>query len=163
MVKVVFEQFFKRNPGLFPRLVLVVLVIFGIAVQSWYARARLVSSNYRNEAPFWIEIGDKLGHDASVIGLTQDYGYRLAYWGWLGSSSWYTSADINVRYMAGQNIDMAQKFADDIAGKQFFLVTMFGEFNSQPVIKELLFSHYPIFAETDEYIIFDLRHPFDQP
>jgi hypothetical protein len=163
LVKVVFDRFFERNPGLFPRLVLVVLVLFGVAVQSWYARARLASFDYNNEPPFWAEIGDKLGHTASVIGLTQDYGYRLAYWGWQGSSSWYTTADIAVRYMAGQNIDLAQKFTDDIAGKQYFLVTMFGEFNNQPVIKDLLYSHYPIFAQTDEYVIFDLQHPLSQP
>jgi hypothetical protein len=40
---------------------------------------------------------------------------------------------------------------------------MFGEFNNQPVIRDLLYSHYPIFAQTDEYIIFDLQHPMDQP
>jgi len=163
LVKIVFERFFDRNPGLFPRLVLVVLVLFGVAVQSWYARARLASADYRSEAPFWAAIGDKLEHNASVIGLTQDYGYRLAYWGWLGSSSWYTSADISVRYLAGQNIDFAKQFAEDTAGKQYFLVTMFGEFENQPVIKDLLYSHYPIYAQTDEYIIFDLQHSLSQP
>jgi 4-amino-4-deoxy-L-arabinose transferase-like glycosyltransferase len=163
LVKVVFERFFARNPGLFPRLILVVLVLFGVAVQSWYARARLATYDYYNEPAFWAEIGDKLGHNAEVIGLTQDYGYRLAYWGWQGSTSWYTSADIAVRYLAGQNIDFAQKFAEDVAGKQYFLVTMFGEFDDQPVIKDLLTSNYPVYAETDEYIIFDLRHPLTQP
>jgi 4-amino-4-deoxy-L-arabinose transferase-like glycosyltransferase len=163
VVRVVFERFFERNPGLFPRLVLVVLVLFGVAVQSWYARARLASADYSNEPSFWAGLGDKLGHDASIIGLTEDYGYRLAYWGWQGSSAWYTSADIAVRYMAGQNIDLAKKFAEDTAGKQYFLVTMFGEFNNQPVIKDLLNLHYPIFAQTDEYIIFDLQHPLSQP
>ncbi|MBU2610113.1 MAG: glycosyltransferase family 39 protein [Chloroflexi bacterium] len=159
VVKVVLERFFQRNPGLFPRLVLVVLVLFGTAVQAWYARARLASADYRNEAPFWEEIGDKLGHTAAVIGLTQDYGYRLAYWGWQNSSAWFTSADIQVRYMAGQDLDIRQKFAEDTAGKQYFLVTMFGELNNQPVIKDLLYSRYPVYAETDEYVIFDLQHP----
>jgi hypothetical protein len=163
LVKVVFERFFARNPGFFPRLILVVLVLFGVAVQSWYARSRLATYDYYNEPTFWAEIGDKLGHNAEVIGLSQDYGYRLAYWGWQGSTSWYTSADIAVRYLAGQNIDFAQKFAEDVAGKQYFLVTMFGEFDGQPVIKDLLTSNYPVYAETDEYIIFDLRHPLTQP
>jgi len=163
LVKAVFERFAERSPGYFPRLVLAALVLFALAVQLWIARTRLVATEYRNEAPFWAEIGDKLGHQASVIGLTQDYGYRLAYWGWQGSSAWFTSGDIAVRYMAGQNFDPAQKFAEDIAGKQYFLVTMFGEFNNQPVIRDLLYSHYPIFAQTDEYVIFDLQHALDQP
>jgi len=163
LVKVVFTRFFERNPGLFPRLVLVVLVLFGVAVQSWYARARMASSEYRNEAPFWAEIGDKLGHSPAVIGLTQDYGYRLAYWGWQGSTAWFTSADIGVRYLAGQDVNVMQKFKEDTAGKQYFLVTMFGELDNQPVVKDLLYAHYPIFAQTDEYVIFDLQHPLTQP
>jgi hypothetical protein len=61
--------------------------------------------------------------------------------------------------MAGQDeADIARKFTEDIAGKQYFLVTMLGEFENQPVIKDYLYSHYPVFAETDEYIIFDLQH-----
>ncbi len=163
LVKLVFEKFSERNPGILPRLVLVVLVLFGVAVQSWYAIARLKSQEYRHEVAFWQEVGDTLGHDANVIGLTQDYGYRLTYWGWQNSTAWYTSGDIAVRYMAGQDIDLAQKFSEDIAGKQYFLVTMFGEFDNQPVIKDLLYSHYPIYAETDEYVIFDLQHPLSQP
>ena len=163
LVKVVFERFFARNSDLLPRLILIVLVVFGVAVQSWYARARMAVSTHYTEPALWAEIGDKLGHTASVVGLTQDYGYRLAYWGWQGSSSWFTSADIALRYLAGQNIDLAKKFAEDTAGKQYFLVTMFAEFNNQPVIKDLLNSHYPIVAQTDEYIIYDLQHPLSQP
>jgi hypothetical protein len=163
LVKVVFEKFHERNPGLLARLVLVALIIAGAAVQSYYGIARLVGSSYRHEVAFWQEIGDLLGHEASVIGLTQDYGYRLAYWGWQSSAAWFTSADIKVRYMAGQSVDVKERFAEDIAGKDFFVVTTFGEFDSQPVIKEILTNNYPVFAQTDEYIIFDLREPNDQP
>jgi 4-amino-4-deoxy-L-arabinose transferase-like glycosyltransferase len=163
VVGAAFERFHERAAGILPRLVITALVVFAVAVQCWYARARLVAADYRSEAPFWQELGDLLGHEASVIGLTQDYGYRLAYWGMQPSSAWFTSADIDLRYRAGQDIDLAQKFAEDVAGKQYFLVTMPGEFDAQPVIKDLLVTHYPVFAETDEYIIFDLQHPFSLP
>ena len=163
LVKVVFEKFFERNPGFLPRLALVVLIVAGAAVQSYYGIGRLKASKYTNELAFWQEIGDLLGHESNVIGLTQDYGYRLAYWGWQSSSAWYTTADIEVRYLAGQVVDVAARFAEDTAGKQYFVVTTFGEFDSQPLIKEYLYSHYPIYAETDEYIIFDLQHPQEEP
>lgn len=163
LVKVVLERYFSRNTGLFPRLLLVVLVLFGVAVQAWYARARLAIYDYYSEPAFWAEVGDVLGHDAEVIGLTQDYGYRLAYWGWQGSTAWYTSADIDLRYRAGQDLDLAQQFSEDVAGKQYFLVTLFGEFEKQTVIKDLLFDNYPVYAQTDEYLIFDLKHPLPQP
>jgi 4-amino-4-deoxy-L-arabinose transferase-like glycosyltransferase len=162
-LRLLFEKFYERSSGLFPRLVLVAVVLVGLAVPVWYSRDQIVNSNYRNEPPFWAEIGDLLGHSQGVIGLTEDYGYRLAYWGWQGSTAWFTSADINLRYLAGQNIDLAQKFAQDTAGKQYFLVTMFGEFDNQPIIKDLLNSHYHVLAQTDEYVIYDLQHPMVQP
>ena len=158
-LRLFFEHFFKQGPGIFPRLALIAVVLIGIAVPAWYARDLIVKADYYNEPGFWAEIGDKLGHEDGVIGLTQDYGYRLAYWGWQSSTAWFTSADIEVRYLAGQDVDIPKKFAEDIAGKKYFLVTMFGEFDKQPVVKDMLFRNYPIYAQTEEYIIFDLQHP----
>jgi 4-amino-4-deoxy-L-arabinose transferase-like glycosyltransferase len=158
-LRLFFEHFFKQNPGIFPRLVLTAVVLIGIAIPAWYARDLIVKADYYNEPGFWAEIGDKLGYQEGVIGLTQDYGYRLAYWGWQSSTAWFTSADIDVRYLAGQNVDIPKKFAEDTAGKKYFLVTMFGEFDKQPVIKDLLYRTYPVYAQTEEYIIFDLQHP----
>lgn len=163
-LKLFFERFYKLSPGLFPRLVLVAVVLVGIAIPAWYTRDLIVKANYQQEPKFWAGIGDKLGHDARVIGLTQDYGYRLAYWGWQGSAAWFTSADLGLRYLAGQNVDLLQTFQHDTAGKQYFLVTMFGELDKEPTIKDLLYKNYPVYAQTDEYIIFDLQHPLpDQP
>jgi 4-amino-4-deoxy-L-arabinose transferase-like glycosyltransferase len=161
LIKLVFDKYFEHNPGFFPRLILVVLVLFSTAIYSWHSISRLRTDEYRHEVAYWQELGDLLGHTANVIGLTQDYGYRLAYWGWQSSTAWYTTADIEVRYLAGQDVDVAARFTEDTAGKQYFLVTMFGEFDSQPVIKDYLVSHYPVYAETDEYIVYDLQHPLD--
>jgi len=160
-LRLFFEYFFKQSTGIFPRLVLTTVVLIGIAVPAWYARDLIVKADYYNEPGFWAEIGDKLGHDDGVIGLTQDYGYRLAYWGWQDSTAWFTSADIDVRYLAGQSVDIPKKFAEDTAGKKYFLVTLFGEFDKQPVVKDLLYENYPIYAQTEEYIIFDLQHPLE--
>jgi 4-amino-4-deoxy-L-arabinose transferase-like glycosyltransferase len=159
VIRAVISKFDELNPGLFPRIILVLWLVAGTAVQSYISYGRLTKADYRNEVAFWQEIGDKLGHESNVIGLTQDYGYRLAFWGWQSSSAWYTTADMEVRYLAGQQLDVTQLFSEDIAGKDFFVVTTFGEFDSQPVIKETLYSHYPVYAETDEYVIFDLNHP----
>ena len=158
-LRVFFECFFDRSPGLFPRLLLAGVALIGIAIPSWYARSLIVNSDYSNEPKFWAEIGDKLGHDGGVVGLTQDYGYRMAYWGWQGSTNWFTSADLGLRYRAGQQVDLLQNFKQDTAGKKYFLVTMFGELDKQPVVKDLLYKHYPIYAKTEEYVIFDLQHP----
>ena len=158
-LRVFFQRFFELSTGLFSRLALTAIVLIGIAIPAWYTRDQIVKANYYNEPNFWAEIGDKLGHAGGVVALTQDYGYRLAYWGWQGAENWFTSADIGVRYMAGQNPDMLKTFQHDTAGKKYFLVTMFGELDNQPVVKDLLYKNYPIYAQTDEYVIFDLQHP----
>jgi 4-amino-4-deoxy-L-arabinose transferase-like glycosyltransferase len=158
-LRAVLDRFRDRSPGLPARLALAAIALVGIAVPSWYARDLLVNSDYRNEPAFWAEIGDKLGHGPGVIGLTQDYGYRLAYWGWQPSAAWLTSADLGVRYLAGQDIDLLKNFQEDTAGKKYFVVTMFGELDQQPQVKDLLYKNYPIYAQTDEYVIFDLEHP----
>jgi 4-amino-4-deoxy-L-arabinose transferase-like glycosyltransferase len=158
-LRLFFERFYERSPGLFARLVMIAAVLVGIAVPAWYSRVQILKPNYYSEPKFWAEIGDKLGHDGGVIGLTQDYGYRLAYWGWQGAGNWFTSADINLRYLAGQNVDLLKTFKHDTSGMKYFLVTMFGELDNQPAVKNLLYKNYPIYAQTDEYVIFDLQHP----
>ena len=158
-LRLLLDRFYDRNPTIIARLALPLIVLAGIAVPSWYSRDLMVNSDYRHEPAFWAEIGDKLGHANNVIGLTQDYGYRLAYWGWQPSAAWLTSADLGVRYLAGQTVDIMKNFREDTAGKKYFLVTMFGELDNQPQVKDLLYQNYPIYAQTDEYIIFDLEKP----
>ncbi len=157
-LQALFDRFFERSPGVFARLVVIGLIVGSTAVQAWYVRDQLLE-DYRPETAFWSELGDILGEESSVIGLTHDYGYRLAYWGWKPSASWFSSADFNVRYMAGMDLDLLQMFQEDTAGKQYFLVTMLDDFNSQVEIHDLLFTHYPVYVQGEGYIIFDLDHP----
>jgi 4-amino-4-deoxy-L-arabinose transferase-like glycosyltransferase len=157
LVKTVLEKFVERNPGILLRLALAGLVIAGAAVQSYYGIARLTRDSYGHEVAYWQEIGDVLGHDANVIALTHDYGYRLAYWGWQNSKAWFTTGDFQVRYLAGQEIDIAEMFEKDTQNKDFFLVTLFGDFEAQEEIRAYLYENYPIISDSDEYIIFDLR------
>jgi hypothetical protein len=47
-----------------------------------------------------------------------------------------------------------------VGDSEFFVVTMFDELEKQPYLKKILYEQYPIFAEGDGYIIFDLRNPY---
>jgi hypothetical protein len=38
-------------------------------------------------------------------------------------------------------------------------VTLFGELDAQPALKDRLYNNYPIYAQGDGYVLFDLRHP----
>ena len=146
----------------FVRLSVMGIILFGMAFEMWNVRVDLVRNDYRAEPQFWAELGDKLGRSTSVIGLTQDYGNRLAYWGWKLTEQWPTTGDQNLRELAGKAKTFDEIFADRVSGKQYFVVTNFNQFNSQPELKDKLFDTYPVLEQTPDYIIFDLQHPLTQ-
>jgi hypothetical protein len=111
--------------------------------------------DYRPEVQMWTEISEQIG-DKNTAGLTQDYGSRLAYWGWKTLTSWQTYGDLIYHDdLRGAQSDFEQQFAFVASKKELFLVTDFNELDRQPFLKERL-AGYPIFAEGNGYIIFDL-------
>jgi hypothetical protein len=50
-------------------------------------------------------------------------------------------------------------FEDRTDGKRYFLVTLGGELDRQPALKDMLYNNYTIIAEGDGYVIFDLMAP----
>lgn len=145
------------------RLAVASILLLGVGAEMWAVRVELVRDDYRAEPQFWAGLGDKLGHTTPVLGLTQDYGNRLEYWGWQYVDEWPTTGDQNLRELAGKAKTFEEVFADRIAGKCYFVVTNFNQYERQPDLKERLTSSYPILEQTPEYLIFDLEHPLDQP
>lgn len=133
--------------------------VFWVGIKAWDVRVTLKRNDYRGEPVLWQKLGDRLGHDSRVLAITQDYGYRLEYWGWLTPQNWMNSGDFMVRELAGQEFDRAKLFREQVEGKDYFLVTAFDEFNSQGEFKKMIMDGFPILEQTDDYIIFDLKHP----
>jgi len=138
--------------------VLVGIILFGVVTSAWDVRVQLKRMDYRSEITFWERLGEKVGAGASVVGLTHDYGYRLSYWGWITSTNWMTSGDFNYRALDGQEFDMVTLFEEETDGKDFFVVTLLSELESQPHLKKLLYENYPVLEETEEYLVFDIRN-----
>jgi hypothetical protein len=86
-----------------------------------------------------------------------DYGYRLAYWGWLTVEPWLQTTDINVRELAGAEIDLQQELDRRLEESDFFVVTQFGEYNNQPMLKNYLEENYPLIIDRGNVFVFDLR------
>lgn len=150
--------------GWISRAVVSGLVLAIVAVQIWNVRVELVRDDWRPDEAFWTMLGDKLGHDAGpVVTIAQDYGYRLAYWGWQDVDPWYTSGDLDLRMLDNRDINIGQRFAERVQGKKFFVVTQLKNFDAQPEIKTYVYAHYPVYAEGKGFIIFDLAHPLSQP
>lgn len=131
-----------------------------ILLLSWQNRNILTSQDYRSEPAFWLKLGDRLRNEP-VIGLTQDYGYRLAYFGWDSIANWPGSGDMAVRKLAGRpQKDIQTTIEKELAGKAYFLVTWFDDYNRQPELKSYLEKTYPV--ETGNgYLLFDLLNPLN--
>ena len=143
------------------RLAVLAVILFGIGASMWNVRVELVRDDFRAEPQFWTALGDKLGHTTSVLGLTQDYGNRLAYWGWQEVDEWPTTGDQNLRELAGRAKTFDEIFAERTDGKRYFVITHFKQFDDQPDLKDKLFNTYSIVEETPDFIIFDLQQPLE--
>jgi hypothetical protein len=139
------------------------ILLLWIGSEMWNVRVELLKDDFRAEPRLWQALGDKLGHTTAVLGLTQDYGNRLAYWGWQRLDEWPTTGDQDLRELAGKDRSFDETFAERTVGKQYFVVTNFKQFEDQPELKEKLFATYPIVEESPDYIIFDLQHGVVQP
>jgi len=135
----------------------VAVLVLGLVSVLWDVRSTLKSVDYRPQASMWESISQMLGPDARVVALTQDYGSRLAYWGWLDSAQWPVAGDLSYHEdLRGAQADFDERFKNLASKRDFFLVTLPDELKAQPMLKERL-AQYPIFAEGDGYVIYDLR------
>ncbi|HAX69389.1 MAG TPA: hypothetical protein DCY14_07285, partial [Anaerolineae bacterium] len=125
-----------------------------IGYQAYAARSVLVAESFRHEPAFWNEVGEAFPSDAKVIALTQDYGYRLMLYGWRQVDLWPLATGLSET--RNPDRDFAEDFNDLTAGKDYFLVTAFGQLDKQPSLKKIL-DTYPIANEGDGFVLYDLR------
>lgn len=136
------------------------LLFFGIFASLLNTRSQMNSVDYRPEAQMWAEISQKVD-GYNLAGLTQDYGSRIAYWGWRNITSWPTYGDLIYHdKLRNTQPDFEEQFANIAAKKDLFVVTDFNDLNRQPSLKHKL-DGYPIFAEGEGYVIYDLRNGSD--
>ncbi|HEY3312041.1 MAG TPA: glycosyltransferase family 39 protein [Anaerolineales bacterium] len=154
--ELLFERMESLRSAPWVRIVLLVLIALVVALQLWDVRVELVRDDWRPDAEYWADLGKKLGNNGPVLTIAQDYGYRLAYWGWQEVDSWYDSGDLNLRSLDGRQIDLMQRFQEQAAGKHFLVVTQPGKLDEQPEVKDYVYKTYPVFAEGKGYVIFEL-------
>jgi len=144
------------------RIAAYVILVFGLFSVIWDVRNQMKAVDYRPEAAMWAEIGEQLDGKAGIVALIQDYGSRLEYWGGRGSVNWPHLGDEGYVNVRGGTLTFDELFKRYASKMGYFLVTDFEEFNRQPQLKERLYSFYPLYAEGDGYLIFDLNNPIQQ-
>jgi 4-amino-4-deoxy-L-arabinose transferase-like glycosyltransferase len=161
LVEILTQKFSEISRNRYVHILIIVILSTGLAVNLWNIRQVFHKTDYRPQAAFWQHIGEVLGRDPSVIALTQDYGYRLEYWGWvMPAGYWPYNADTAMRQLAGiPTPEFTEEFIKKIENRKYFLVTDFTEFDQQLELKAMLNANYPIYDQGDGYIIYDLLHP----
>ena len=151
-----FQRLHEVTLSRFAQAAAFLFLLFGLVVSVWDTRNQMKSVDYRPQAAFWAMLGDKLGHGHNVVALTQDYGDRLAYWGWQDALIWPNSGDIDYHTVRGATLDLGGRFQDLVHGNTYFLVTDLDELDRQPALKQQL-AAYAVYSQGDGYIIYDLQ------
>ncbi len=133
---------------------LTVFIVAIIGYQSWVARSVLMAENFRAEPAYWQSVGEAIPVNAKVIALTQDFGYRLMYYGWRHVDLWPLASGL--AEVRGNQINAEKTFAEKAVGKDYFLVTAFNQLDKQLDLKKIL-DGYPIAAQGDGFVLYKLR------
>jgi 4-amino-4-deoxy-L-arabinose transferase-like glycosyltransferase len=139
------------------------IALVGILFTSWLSIATFKSADYRAEPEHWRRIAALLPVDGRIVALTQEYGYPLMYYGQRKVTLWPNRGERTLASLRGSQKEFADYFAKRTAGMSYFLITAFNQYNDQPDLKQMLIENYPILAEGDGYLIFDLESPLTGP
>lgn len=140
-----------------PRAAFAVIWVLALLGAAWTVRSEMRSVDYGPLAETYREVGDILREEGNVVALAKDYGYRLNYWGWLNTSHWPSEGDLWYQEKRGDPQGFAQLFEKHARNRSFFLVMDFDEWEAQSALQGYLLEQYPLFAEGEGYLIFDLR------
>ena len=155
------ERFFTYLTGAgsgWVRSAVYVILLYGVFSTVWGVRNEMKSVDYRPQVAYWTEIRETLGQGASFVALTEDYGNRMAYWGWMKAPLWPSSGDLYQADVRGNQRDIGKLFAEMTAQRDFFLVTDLTDLAKQPELQAQL-ARYPLLKQGHGYLIYDLRHP----
>ena len=142
--------------GLAARIVFTGLLLLAAFYPGWIARSVLLAEDFRDSGDYWALVGEEIPPDGRAVGYSQDYGFRLMFYGW---------RRINV---LPEGIS-AEEFEENHAGADYFVVTAKNQMSQD--LAEHLETTYPAIAEGGGYVVYDLRktnasdrhHPFLQP
>lgn len=147
--------------GFFWQIIFISAALVTLSYSIFMSRKNIVAYDFRQEPKKWEELGAQL--PGRVIGLTDDYNMRLAYFGNKVITGYMHYYDWAMVEMAGGEFDVnspnLEFFQSKVKDYDYFVVTLFNEFDLQPYLKDVLYNNYPIYLQSDWYIVFDLQHP----
>ena len=149
----------SKSPNLFANLTrvgLVALILIGMG-GAYY---KLQEKDYRNEPEWYYNVASFVDRESKIVALTQDYGYRINYYGWIKPRIWLGTEDFEHSALQGaKQTPFSERFAEYVTGYDYFLVTRPNELERQTELHDELYNNYTIYKEGGGYVIFDLNTP----
>ncbi|MFO7944183.1 MAG: glycosyltransferase family 39 protein [Anaerolineales bacterium] len=138
------------------RLGLVLTVLLGVGGGYFWFH----SQDFRHEPGWYWDVANKVSRDKSIAVLSQNYGNRIAYYGWIKPKVWLEVKDQRHAEQQGADSDPFQEaFQDFISGVDYFIITNLQELRRQEKLHDKLYNTYSIHAEGGGFVIFDLNQP----
>ncbi len=131
-----------QKHGKFPQALLFAVALVAAVYNGWIGRSILLGQDFSAHPAYWEEVGDAAPADSKLVGITQDYGFRLMYYGWRTIANWPQNAG-------------SQGFKEQVGEAGFFVVTAKNHLRDD--LKDYLDTHYPLYAGGDGYLIYDLN------
>jgi len=160
LVAFVARQALNMNRQWYWRAALAAIAILALALDLRFASSSLAGSNTEGIVRSEEKIGEQVGHSTQNIFLASDYGVSLEYHGHLAGKPWPLQSDLEWERLADMPVLSAERrfqtwFAQ--ASPSYFIVLDVDEYKHQPDLEEFLTRTYPIVAQNDDYLIFDLK------
>ena len=130
---------------------------------------KFISGDFERQVKIAKQVGEIVGHSPDNIFLASDFGRSLTYHGELSGLPWPTRRSLQERKEAKISLPDKEElfninyFIIRTHGKyiryapDFFIIMDFNEFEKQPDLKDFLNGNFPIIAQNEDYLIFDLK------
>ncbi len=126
-------------------------IAYPVGITFW----EMHSHDYRDQVAMYVEIGQQL-QGKKVVALTEAYGWPLLYHGGVTTIDWPSDRQQLLFDKQGQFADLFRVLVLE-KEPDYFLVTNWEEFARQGDLRLYLYTHYPVYRETERYLIFDLH------
>lgn len=148
----------KFKLSLIVRIGAVLSVILGVAGGHYM----YTKEDFRHEPGYYQKVAGFVNPEDKIVALSQDYGFRLSYYGWVVVQPWKAIEDIrNIELRESEVDPFPKRFSKYITDYDYFIVTRMKELRRQDQLSDELYGHYPITTEGEGYVIFNLRERSD--
>ena len=150
-----FIKFFQHKVfSILLRVVFGLILLVGVSGGYYILR----QEDYSNEPYYFSKVAGFVEWDAKIITLSQDYGNRIAFYGWIVPTQWKNTGDTAYDQLRGNESDpFPERFEEYTEGYDYFLITQLNQLEKQEDLFNHLNDNFTVHVEGGGYIIYDLN------